>query len=352
MEVDKNLDKLFDKDEEKINITKFVDLNNYKPNQLVNCLCYVLQSFPVSTVKGNYLMKKLILCDSSMFKVQFTLWNKWTELDIKIGDILLLKNIRINNYNNNINLSTFDNNSIIEINPDLINENFKEYDELQKVINDGINEEDIKYISEYNIANSSPNSDNKSLGNNKIIYIKSLIKKLYDKYNNNSNNNNDISMNFTIKATVLEFEHSDKNYYYACPKCNKKLVQKDDKYICPICENQINDAKLNYFLTLRVIDITGEHALNLFGDQVNILFGLDAKSYSNLIENKENKKLEEITNNIEYHCFYFSGKASIIKYREKIKTQLLVYKFEKEDFAKEKKRIFGDIKTVLNNIND
>ena len=97
-----------------------------------------------------------------------------------------------------------------------------------------------------------------------------------------------------------------------------------------------------------MFDISGEHALNLFGDQVNNLFGIDAKSYSNLIENKEYKKLEKITDNVEYHCFYFNGKANVIKYGNRLKTQLFVYNFEREDFKKEKNRIFGDIKEVLN----
>ena len=358
MEVDKNLDKIFDKTEAKITITKFVDLSNCKINQVINCLGYVLQIFPVTTKQsriGNVLIRRVILCDSSMFKVQLTLWNKFTELDLNQGNILLLKCIRVGNYNNSINISTVDN-SNIEINPDLSNEGYVEYDELVKAIHEGINEEDIKYINEYNVMNSNINVDNtKSLANNKIIFISDLIKQLRNKFNerNNSSNNinesfKEISMNFTIKATVLEFEHSDKNYYFACPNCRKKLVQNDEKYSCPNCETQITDPKLNYFLTLRVIDISGEHSLNFFGDQVNNLFGLDAKSYSNLIENKEYKKLEKITNSVEYHCFYFTGKANIIQYGTRLKTQLFVYNFEAEDFKKEKRRIFHDIKNVLN----
>ena len=351
MEVDKNLDKIFDNKEEMVNITKFVDLTNCKQNQIINCLGYVLQVFPVMTKSsriGNVLMRKLLVCDSSMFKVQFTMWNKFTELDLKQGNIILLKAIRVGNYNNTITLSTVDN-SNIEINPDLSIENYKEYEELRKAINEGINEEDIKNINEYNIINYSNNSDNnKSLANNKIIYIKDLVKQLYKKYYNANNNLCEISMNFTIKATVLEFEHSDKNYYLACPNCRKKLIQKDEKFSCPGCESQVNDALLNYFLNLRVIDISGEHSLNLFGDQVNNLFGIDAKNYSNLIENKENEKLEKIRNNIEYHNFYFSGKANVIKYGDRLKTQFFVHNFERENFKTEKKRIFEDIKNVLN----
>ena len=106
-----------------------------------------------------------------------------------------------------------------------------------------------------------------------------------------------------------------------------------------------------YILTLRVIDITGEHALNLFGDQVTNLFWIDAKTYSDLIDSNDVEKLKEINNKIEYQTFYFSGKATIFKYGNRLKIQLFVYKFEKEDFKKEKKIIFENIRSVLNNIN-
>ena len=358
MEVDKNLDKIFDKKDEKIEITKFEDLTYSTINKCVNCLGYVLQISPPTkkhTYKGDSLLRKLVLCDSSMFKVQLTLWNKFTELDLNKGNILLLKCIKVCNYNNNINLCSVDN-SVIEINPDLCNENYNEYDELKKAINEGLKEEDIKYINEYNSANAPMEiEDDRSLANNKIIYISNLVQQLRNKYNYRMNSNKnenvinkEISMIFTIKATVLEFEHSDKNYYFACPKCKKKLLQKEEKYFCQNCECQITDPKLTYFLTLRVIDITGEHSLNLFGDIVNNLFGMDVKDYSNLIENKDYKKLEKITNNIEYHSFYFNGKATIKKYGTRINPQLIVHYLEKEDFKKEKNRIFRDIKNILN----
>ena len=353
MKVNRELDKYFDKNEKlnKLNIIKFIDLNNCKQNQIINCLGYILQIFPVLTKSsriGNVLMRKIILCDSSFYKVQFTLWNKFTELDLKQGNILLLKYIRVGNYNNNICLTTIDNSSI-DINPNIINQNINEYDDLKKLIEEGIKEEDFKYI-ENNKDNSSSNSKHKSLCNNNIILIDNLIKSLQNKFLNNSSN--EISEIFTIKATVLEFEHGSKNYYYGCPNkiCRKKLIKKDNDYFCPGCETIINDLEYYYILTLRVIDISGEHELNLFGETVTDLFGIDAKTYSNYIENNDIEKLKEITNNIEYHCFYFYGKANIVKYGSRIKTQLFVYKIEKEDFKKEKKRIFDDIKNILNNI--
>ena len=70
----------------------------------------------------------------------------------------------------------------------------------------------------------------------------------------------------------------------------------------------------------------------------------------NLIENNEEEKLKEIKDKIEYHSFYFNGKANIFKYGNRNKIQLFVYKLEKEDFNKEKRKIFENIKETLKTI--
>ena len=351
--IDKNLDTHFTKSETeqiiKLNITKIIDLNNCKQNQIINCIGYIMQIFPVLTKPsriGNVLIRKIILCDSSLYKVQFTLWNRFTELNIKHGDILLLKSIRVSNYNNNLCLTTIDN-STIDINPRLENSNCNEYNDLKNLVNIGIQEENFKFISE---KKTSSNSEQKSLYNNNITHINTLIKNLQNKFQKNQTGNEVYEL-FTIKATVLEFEHGSKNYYIGCNICRKKLIKKENDYYCPGCGSVINDLMYYYILTLRVIDITGEHALNLFGDQVTNLFGIDAKTYSDLIDSNDVEKLKEINNKIEYQTFYFSGKATIFKYGNRLKIQLFVYKFEKEDFKKEKKIIFENIRSVLNNIN-
>ena len=351
--IDKNLDTHFTKSETeqiiKLNITKIIDLNNCKQNQIINCIGYIMQIFPVLTKPsriGNVLIRKIILCDSSLYKVQFTLWNRFTELNIKHGDILLLKSIRVSNYNNNLCLTTIDN-STIDINPKLENSNCNEYNDLKNLVNIGIQEENFKFISE---KKTSSNSEQKSLYNNNITHINTLTKNLQNKFQKNQTGNEVYEL-FTIKATVLEFEHGSKNYYIGCNICRKKLIKKENDYYCPGCGSVINDLMYYYILTLRVIDITGEHALNLFGDQVTNLFGIDAKTYSDLIDSNDVEKLKEINNKIEYQTFYFSGKATIFKYGNRLKIQLFVYKFEKEDLKKKKKIIFENIRSVLNNIN-
>ena len=339
-------------------IMKFSELKDCKKNEVINSIVCVLQTFPPQKKQsriGDVLMKKIIVGDISGLKCQMTLWKKFADMDIKESDILLLKFIRVNLYNNNICLSTIDD-SNITVDP---KDTLKELEEFKKYLNSGIKEDTFKFIMEFNnginnVANKNINSNNKdeslipnqipTLHENKIMYIHDILKSL--KYGTN------FSQNFTIKATILEFEHSNKNYYYGCPNkiCRKKLVKNEDDWFCPGCEQIITEPNCYYTLSLRVIDITGEHALNLFGESVSILFGIDAKNYAKLIESNNVAKLREISNLIEYQTFYFSGKANTIEFSGRVKKQLFVYKFEKLEFPKEKNKLFKDIKETLKQI--
>ena len=94
------------------------------------------------------------------------------------------------------------------------------------------------------------------------MYMYDILKSL--KYGSN------YSPSFTIKATILEFEHSNKNYYYGCPNkiCRKKLVKNDEEWFCPGCEQNIIEPNYYYTLSLRIINLTGNMHLifleNLF----------------------------------------------------------------------------------------
>jgi len=96
------------------------------------------------------------------------------------------------------------------------------------------------------VNNKEENTSNSlSLHDNKIMYTHDTLKSL--KYGSN------YSPSFTIKATILEFEHSNKNYYYGCPNkiCRKKLAKNDEEWFCPGCEQNIIEP--NYYYTLSLI---------------------------------------------------------------------------------------------------
>ena len=323
-----------------IKITKICDLKNCKKFDTINCvgiIINVFNTFNKNSKIENVSMKKIILGDSSLIKVQMTLWKKFTKIYLKQGDYVLLKNIRVVNYKSNICLSTIDNSIIIK-NPEN-NKNVKELDEIKNLISEGISEDKFKYMTE----NGEDSHKNKNLSENKIVYLKNLLQKMNDNPNSN--------YNFIIKATVLEFEHNNKNFYIGCPNklCKKKLAYNDKKWYCKNCNNNINDNDIEYYytLTLNVIDLTKQHGINFFGEIVENLFGVDAKTYSKYIEANDIEKLKGISQKIEYHTFYFSGKANIFNYGRKSKKQLLAYTFQEENLEKEKYKILEDIKKVL-----
>ena len=352
-------------------LLKFSELNNCKKNEIVNCVGYVLQIFPIQKKVsriGDVVMRRLILGDHSRLKCQFTIWKQFTELNIKVGDILVMRFIRVGTYNNSICLSTIDD-SDITLNPV---EKIKEIEELKRILINGIDDDTFKYLNDYSnsstlsiygstnnlLENNNFNSNNKenlntllnnknetNLFQNKTIYINDLLKSL--------KLGADYTQNFNIKATVLEFELNNKYYYLGCPNklCRKKLIQKEEgEYYCTACDEFFTEPEYYYTLTLRIIDLTGEHSINLFGDIVSSLFGMDAKKYSELIENNDTDKLQEISEKIEYNNFYFSGKANIINYGGRVKKQLFVYKFEREDVIREKKIVLNEIKNYLSKI--
>ena len=103
-------------------------------------------------------MKKIIIGDTSKYKIEFSLWRNHSSIELKINDILLINNAKVGEFNGR-NLSTFDETSI-KINPsnsikevfELGNfiKNFKgEYDELSYEFTQSKNKENDNYDISY-----------------------------------------------------------------------------------------------------------------------------------------------------------------------------------------------------------
>ena len=344
--IDKKDDKLFMEQGTEINgIVRFIDLIKYPKNSIIDCLAYVLETSS-TTIKpsknGNTIaIKKILLGDSSGIKCPMTLWKKFTEIPIEKGNILLLKYIRVGEYNG-ICLTTIDDSNII-INP---TEKFKELDNLKAIINSGVDENYFKFLKKEDHINqeiiNKQQNQNPILENEKLDYISDLLNNLKDGSN--------YSANFNIKATVFEIYHSIKNYYCGCPNksCRKKLSKNSEgEWFCQACREKYIEPYYYYTVSLRIKDLTGEHFVDLFGDSVTTLFGIKAEEYSKLVENNDIEQLNKINDKVEFHNYYFSGKASIQKYNNRIKKQLFVYRFDKEDSEKESFGILNKLKKIL-----
>ena len=311
-------------------------MRKHKKFDIVSTACYVLKIFFPQTKSsriGEVSMRKIIVGDASGYKCSVTFWKNFIDLEVKVGDYLLLKSMRVGVYNGNICLSTLDT-SLIMINP---TEHCKELDELKAFVEGGVTESSFVMLSE--VPNENESDLEVSLHTRKIDYIADVLQALKDGQ----------SPMFTIKATCLEFEHGTKNFYFGCPNqfCKKKLVKEDEEWFCKGCNTNFAKPSYYYTLTLRVIDLTKEHSINLYGDLVTTLFGVEAETYISYVENNEIEKLKEISKNVEYQTFYLQGKASKLRFGQRVINQLFIQKFEREDYTKNKGKLMEDLKRVV-----
>lgn len=325
-------------------------------NTIINVLCAVAdkgETTDKDTKNGPVLIRKTIIIDESNEKMELTLWRHLTQLKINNGDILLIKKVRINDFGGKNITSTSD--TKIFINP-LISqfpflskeiENLKNFSEKNK-LNQGIVSQDSKNINS-NLTNINPNflTNTKKEYNDKIIYIDSILEEM-DKYIFT-----DFDHRFPfykIKATVTHLGHTEKNFYPGCPnkECNRKIIFSNNDWICQYCRQSYKNPKYYYSLNIRVKDCSSEYWVDIFGKPAEALMGMTADEYRNIVINRDDEKLSQITDSVEYKEFYFLLKVRLNKFNDSTKKKFTANKVERFSKKSDVNRMMADIKMRLN----
>jgi replication factor A1 len=98
-----------------------------------------------------------------------------------------------------------------------------------------------------------------------------------------------------ILGTVVQI--FDPRFFYLCSKCNKKVTQSEEKFIC--AEHEVVEPTLSYCVNLVVDDGSGNIRSVFWKNQVNNLLGIEEeqvakfKDEPNLFENVKNDLLGE-----------------------------------------------------------
>ena len=350
--IDKSTDDFFPYTKPRIqtnNIVKIKELPHFEHNSIIDCLVFVIESFPKSIKQskiGEISFRRIIVGDDSNFKIEFTLWKKFSDIEIKKGMYLLLKYIRVNDYNG-LRLSTVDDSNII-LNPS--SSDVKQLDSLIEFIQSKTDDKWLTFkdsellnvdmsIAEGDNSNSIGESIKTYYLNDILLTISSVIKE------------SPLAM---IKGTVLEVVHSTKNYYGGCPNkgCKKKLVQNTtnenfNKWFCPLCKKNYETPYYYYTVSLHIKDASAEHYVDFFGDTVTKMFGIRAEEYKELITNNDIERLSAITDRLEYQSFFFIGKANYQVYNNKAKKKFFAYRYELINKQNETRRLMNNIKSKL-----
>ncbi len=322
-----------------LKIIKISDIQNINLYSIIDLCAFVLD-IGEKTIKhtrnGDQPMKKLLIGDISKYKIEFSLWRIHASTEVKISDILLIKNVKVGEFNGK-NLSTFDETSI-QVNPPKSIPEVMELENFLKNYKGEFNDlDDINDLNQRKIKDR----DN---DNYDTVYIKDALDSI-----------DTIDDSITISkvcATVTQIMHNEKNYYIGCSdrNCKRKLIYEEDKniYLCPNCKRTYDNPNYYYTLSLRVKDASCEHWIDIFGKTAENIMKMTAEEYKNILKDRNVYKLKEISNMIEFKQFYFWVKPKLQMYNTTSKKKLYAYKIESVDNKNESKKIIKYLKQVLN----
>ena len=349
---------------------KFWSLNEVKDapvNTIVNVVCIVADKGETNykdTKSGSILIRKMYVMDQSSEKMELTLWRNLTQLNVNNGDILVCKKIRVNDFGGKNLTSTTE--SKIYINPIIT-----DFPEISKEI------QSLKIYSEQNELNKDINQDEKNSNNNnnennnikkkeeiknniisnnisaniiqkkeyndKIVYIDYIL----DEMNKYIMTDFDHRFPFyKIRATVTHLGHTEKNFYPGCPnrECNRKLTFANGDWICQSCRQSFKNPRYYYSLNIRVKDCSSEYWVDIFGKPAEMIMNISADDYRNILVNRDEEKLSQISEGVEYKEFYFLLKVKLNKYNDTTKKKFTATKIEKINKKENIGRLINDIK--------
>ena len=355
---------------------KFWNINEIKEaqiNTIVNVVCLVGDKGEPTykdTKSGSILIRKMFVLDQSNEKMELTLWRNLTQLNMNNGDILVCKKVRVNDFGGKNLTSTTESkiyiNPIITDFPEIAKEIqslklFAEQNEINKGINpqsDNNNDNNIKKneSTKANIASNKPEINNNNINNNntiqkkefndKIVYIDSIL----DEMNKYALTDFDHRFPFyKIRATVTHLGHTEKNFYPGCPnrECNRKLTFSNGDWICQSCRQSFKTPRYYYSLNIRVKDCSSEYWVDIFGKPAEMIMNINADDYRNILVNRDEEKLGQISEGVEYKEFYFLLKVRLNKYNDTTKKKFTATKIERINKKESTGKLMNDLKMKL-----
>ena len=351
---------------------KFWNLNEIKEapvNTIVNVVCIVADKGETTnkdTKSGSILIRKTMVVDQSNEKMELTLWRNLTQLKFNNGDVLVCRKVRVNDFGGKNLTSTTE--SKIFINPipsdfpdlsqDIQNlKIFSEQNEFSKGLFSSNNKNDSDNTNKTENENEKKNKisiininksdiNQKKEFNDKIVYIDYILEEM-GKYILT-----DFDHRFPfykIRATVTHLGHTEKNFYPGCPnrECNRKLSYTNGDWICQSCRQSFKTPRYYYSLNIRVKDCSSEYWVDIFGKPAEMIMNINADDYRNILVNRDEEKLGQISEGVEYKEFYFLLKVRLNKYKKKKKKKFTATKIERINKKEDTNRLVNDIKMRL-----
>ena len=333
-----------------INIMRISELGGLTLYSMVDVCGIVLDvgdKTKKNTKNGSQYMKKVIIGDTSHCKIELSLWRHHASVELKKGDVVLLKQVKIGDFNGR-NLSTFDETSVL-VNPT----NVPEVNELMNYI------KDYKHAFEesfyYDLETGRDNNHHLMFGDaygsivmndhNAVYYINDVLE-----CGGEGDDGNKVY--WVIKATVTNFIHNAKNYYLGCgnKSCKRKLKfdNKECKYYCGYCNGNTNSEEYYYTLCVRVKDCSKDYWIDIFGKPAELLMQMKAEEYKDIVVNKNIEKIKKINERFEFKEFFFYVRTKTQVYKNgMMKKKINAFRVEYVQYKENAKKLAMFLKKKL-----
>ena len=100
-------------------------------------------------------------------------------------------------------------------------------------------------------------------------------------------------------------------------------------------------------MNIRVKDCSSEYWVDIFGKPAELIMDMSADDYRNILINRDDEKLNQISDSVEYKEYYFLLKVRLNKVNDTTKKKFTANKIEKINKKEETGRLVNDIKIKL-----
>ena len=331
-------DEGFNNNEVKINLIKLSDLDDYAIKSTIDVIGYVIETSEIEIKKlpkGDVAMRVFTIADETGFKIEVVLWRKLSEVEPKVGDIVLIKCISINEFRGKNLYSCFG--TKIAINPT----DFQEAELLKKWMSKF---KGIFQTYKNTIKRNNPGKD--IIFKYKVFYIEDVIKSIV--LDHNQEGTTSIS---TIKCTVIMITNGDRNYYTGCPvkNCKKKLIKDENGLYCIKCCQTIKSPAYYLSISAKVKDANSEYWIEMFGPVAENFLNCTAEEYKKIFDEGNVDKLNELIKRIEYKQYYMTIKYKQSLYDNMIKKKICATRTEPVNTCldNEFNRIYNKLQIII-----
>eukprot|EP01016_Furgasonia_blochmanni_P055645 TRINITY_DN9349_c0_g1_i2.p1 TRINITY_DN9349_c0_g1~~TRINITY_DN9349_c0_g1_i2.p1 ORF type:complete len:626 (+),score=89.93 TRINITY_DN9349_c0_g1_i2:134-2011(+) len=319
----------------KFNFTKIKDLKTAELNSVVDVLGIVMDCGAVQEVKLRNAdetkpRRTIHVFDESLLFVELTIWgNLAQQTDVKPHTIIIVKAVRVTEFQGRRNLQTMNQSEVVTSLPDV---------------------PEVVDIIEWQAANQVSIDDLRPLEEGHAATVVSGKKsrcKPIAQIEEESSEITDANPLWSDVKGVITYVKTENPYYQACRVCHKKVVEEADGWRCENCGKVHKECITRYLLTAKITDSSGSMFVNVY-DQAGIEIFERSASEIRAVKEAEGDLYRELLTESYFKEFRFRVLTKIDMYAGESRIRHQIISASKPDYKYENSELLKQLATYDN----